>query len=268
MFDWRVDQNQPELYPNRPILDAAPAARGYDPVCSRRYGELFNAGAGLPPGEPPRGFMFLPAIAHPRVFSLLNVRLVLSYLDPAQGALPETARIDFPEGPLRFFENADAAGPAFLARPAPLAPAEIEDPLLGLGRLLGPQFDWRAEALVERPHPRADAPADSAIEPALEIAESGYGRWRFRAACAEPSVLVLSQSWYPGWRVWIDGEEGEAVAADWALVGAFLDPGRHDVEFRYRPRALERGARASLAALALWLLLSGAAWIGATKNHR
>ena len=55
-----------------------------------------------------------------------------------------------------------------------------------------------------------------------------------------PGVLVLSDAWYPGWQVTVDGKPAPLLRADYALRGVALPAGRHTVEFTYwsRPAAL------------------------------
>ncbi|MGH2722283.1 MAG: YfhO family protein, partial [Actinomycetota bacterium] len=68
-------------------------------------------------------------------------------------------------------------------------------------------------------------------------------------------VLVLTDTWYPGWRATVDGEPAPVLEVDHALRGVVLPPGAHLVEFRYRPLSFLVGAWTSVATLAglgLW----------------
>jgi hypothetical protein len=71
-----------------------------------------------------------------------------------------------------------------------------------------------------------------------------------------PATLVVNDAWWPGWRATIDGQEVPISPAD-ALVRAVPFPaGRHTLEMRYEPREVSWGARLSLAALVLLLVLA------------
>jgi hypothetical protein len=70
-----------------------------------------------------------------------------------------------------------------------------------------------------------------------------------------PSVLVLSENHYPGWRTYIDGRPVDTLRVDYNLRGAVLPAGEHLVEFSYQPKSVAVGTAISL--LALVLLLSG-----------
>jgi len=51
-----------------------------------------------------------------------------------------------------------------------------------------------------------------------------------------PSVLVLSEASYPGWSVTVDGAPRECLWLNLMFQGVQLEPGSHEVVFRYRPK--------------------------------
>jgi uncharacterized membrane protein YfhO len=70
------------------------------------------------------------------------------------------------------------------------------------------------------------------------------------AVAAAPSVLVLSQAWYPGWNAVVDGAETPALRVNHGFVGVTLEAGAHEVRFLYRPASLCWGIGISGAAIA------------------
>jgi uncharacterized membrane protein YfhO len=72
---------------------------------------------------------------------------------------------------------------------------------------------------------------------------------------AQPGWLVLTDTYYPGWRVWIDGEEGRILPADYIFRAVALKPGSHVVEFIYRPTSFLLGLVISISAISLLLFL-------------
>ncbi len=257
VFYWTVDQNQEEIYPNRPVLYQLPMVRGYDPMNSLRFGQFSNVMGGLPIERSPGGFMFMPEPASPRLLALLNTRVLLSYQplqdhgftaersfamkgDPLQGA--ETLN-------LSFFSGEDPVGSAFLARPMPVADPEERDPLLMFGILLNKSFHWREYALVEA---ESLPPAQRIRGYINSVKETGRGyNWReFHISAPERMVLVLSESYFPGWKAEVDGRKQETMPADWALVGTLVEPGIHDVRFYYQPSTFTAGRTVSLISIA------------------
>jgi hypothetical protein len=208
--------------------------------------------------------MLLGAPRYPRLLALLNVRVLLSYQALEQAGFRLGRAFDFtrrglgPEAPaqLRLYEWSEPLGSAFLARAESLGRKAGGDPVETLSRLISPTFDWRSRVLTVEANPYADmGPAPDLIDE-VETLERGYGRWRFRVATPQAAVLVLTQSYYPGWRAEVDGAPRPTFPADWALTGVFLEPGRHDVVFRYLPRPFIRGLATTLASAALLALLA------------
>ncbi|HEX22719.1 MAG TPA: hypothetical protein ENH21_04745, partial [Chromatiales bacterium] len=66
-------------------------------------------------------------------------------------------------------------------------------------------------------------------------------------------LLVWNESYYPGWRVRVDGESLSVVRANHLFNGVWLEDGEHNVEFEFVPNNFYVGL--SLSALVLLLLL-------------
>jgi uncharacterized membrane protein YfhO len=70
-----------------------------------------------------------------------------------------------------------------------------------------------------------------------------------------PGLLVLADSYFPGWRATLDGEPLEIHPANHLFRGVVVPAGRHRVRFSYRPRRLKLGIAASgLGAVVLLVL--------------
>jgi uncharacterized membrane protein YfhO len=54
-----------------------------------------------------------------------------------------------------------------------------------------------------------------------------------RASSQARSLLVLADSYYPGWRVSVDGRPATVIRADHAFRGVVLPAGSHTVRFWY-----------------------------------
>jgi hypothetical protein len=69
------------------------------------------------------------------------------------------------------------------------------------------------------------------------------------ATVAAPALLVLTDTFYPGWHATVDGTPARILRADHAFRGVRLDAGHHVIRFRYLPRSVLLGGAISLAAL-------------------
>ena len=63
--------------------------------------------------------------------------------------------------------------------------------------------------------------------------------------------LVLLDSFYPGWRVLVNGQEREVLRANGLFRSVFLEPGLRQIAFTYQPRSFLWGIYISLTSLCL-----------------
>jgi len=68
-------------------------------------------------------------------------------------------------------------------------------------------------------------------------------------------LLVLLDSYYPGWKATVDGAAVPLVAANFVYRAIELPQGRHRVTFRYESRPLTRGAWISACAALAWVVV-------------
>ena len=74
-----------------------------------------------------------------------------------------------------------------------------------------------------------------------------------------PGILILSDTYYPGWKAYVDGRRAELYNADLLLRAVFVDAGKHTVEFRYEPASFMAGALISIGTVIL--LIAGSVFI-------
>lgn len=82
---------------------------------------------------------------------------------------------------------------------------------------------------------------------------------RARVSLADAGVLVVSDTWYPGWAAIVDGKPVEITHTNGVVRGVRVPAGRHLVEMRYRPFSFRLGVGVSLTAVALLGVASCAA---------
>ncbi|HEY3053762.1 MAG TPA: YfhO family protein [Thermoanaerobaculia bacterium] len=63
------------------------------------------------------------------------------------------------------------------------------------------------------------------------------------------SVLASSDTHWPGWRSYVNGVRQPPITINGAFLGCFVPPGRHRVEFRYRPAEFDVGLRVTIATI-------------------
>lgn len=99
---------------------------------------------------------------------------------------------------------------------------------------------------------------DKASEPAspgsAKILQEGLCSLTVQVQGTRPGILVLADTWYPGWKAWVDGTPVHICRVDGLFRGVELRDGDHTVDFRYQPASLRLGAVISLFSFVLWML--------------
>lgn len=57
----------------------------------------------------------------------------------------------------------------------------------------------------------------------------------------QDAFLVVLDSFYPGWNVFVDGKQSTIYRTNYNFRGVFLEKGDHSVEFKYQPQSLKNG---------------------------
>jgi hypothetical protein len=144
--------------------------------------------------------------------------------------------------------------PAFLPRAALFSSAELAlDDAAALARLGSPALDIFQTAVVSS---TGLGPADLAaignlnsLPPqrvrSAKILSYTSQEVKIDAAVERPALLVLNDSDYPGWKVYVDGRQSHWITANYLFRGVLLEPGRHLVRFAYEPASFTAGAAIS-----------------------
>jgi hypothetical protein len=126
--------------------------------------------------------------------------------------------------------------------------------------LFQPGWDSRTTALLER-IPEAAGNVGLPVLPFARFVADTPNRVVVEAGAARNGGhLVLLDSYSPDWSATVDGHQATIVQADGLFRAVRLPPGRHVVEFLYRPTSLVWGATISAAALALTIGLLAWPW--------
>jgi hypothetical protein len=127
-----------------------------------------------------------------------------------------------------------------------------KEPVKVLNRLSNKRFDPLKEVILEQP---LRIPGKKGFQAHAKITRYRNQEVTIRASLNGSGVLVLADSFYPGWRVYVDGEEKKILRANFFFRGVPLEAGEHLVEFRYQPRSLAIGLIISLVTISgvgLW----------------
>lgn len=95
------------------------------------------------------------------------------------------------------------------------------------------RFDPKVETLVEKiDFSSKEFNIDNAQ---IEIQEYTNNRVKLNVSVESDSFLVFSDSYYPGWKAYINGQEVKIYKTNGIVKGIFIPEGKHIVEFNYLP---------------------------------
>ncbi len=120
-------------------------------------------------------------------------------------------------------------------------------------------FDLRSSVFLLEPVPELQA-CDGSDQ--VRLLRRNSGRVTIEADLACRGMVVLGDSFFPGWRAWVDGAPARIWEANGALRGVVVEGGKHMIEMRYLPLSV-------LGGLALTLFgLTGAAGLAIIERRR
>jgi hypothetical protein len=120
-----------------------------------------------------------------------------------------------------------------------------------LARVAAGNFDFHHSVILERA-PAGLEPSGARF-PVRSAAIVAYApeRVEIETQAGRPGLLVLSDSFFPGWRAWVDDVETEILRANGLFRAVAVSAGSHRVRFEYRPASLRFGAALTAASLGL-----------------
>lgn len=255
-------------YPLTPMLFGLSDIRNFSALPVRRYMEYIRA-ASPPEGGPGRSarkaksslFDLAPLMvvqhlpfARSPLLDLASVRLVAV---PRAGAdtAPRTMEGDpeltlvYADEQVLIYENhaalprvrivhdairvADETAAVSWAREQGASPKHARE--LGLDKTVILEPDERGQ------YPPLAPGHASAGEYARIADETDPDRVTIEAHLDSPGLIVLSDTFYPGWRAWVDGVPASIHPADLLFRAVSVPPGTHVVTFRYQPRSFSAG---------------------------
>jgi hypothetical protein len=224
-------------------------AQDYEPLTAARYHDFLAGFDDVNVDNPAFGGRFFPGSRHPawNRLDLLGVRYVVVAPGIPWQASPTRFRVVYQGKDATIYENMTPLPRAFLA---PVARVET-DPKATLQRMSAADFDPLAEALVDDEVSWNPAPPDGRIPREVVFGPVGDDAVVLHVSTPAPAVLVLTDLFWPGWRVTVDGDERPVRRVDYLFRGVAIEPGVHVVRFWYDPLSVKLGLAISAGSIAL-----------------
>jgi hypothetical protein len=169
--------------------------------------------------------------ANPHLYDLAGVKYVLEEGEEAPEGFSGPLREVFSTPEIHIWENPNVMPRAFIVHEAVLDATEADLPT----RLEDPSFPFERVALLDDPSAAGllDAPSTPSVTGSAEITHYSYQDVVVECETDEPGFLILTDSYYPGWRAEVDGRPEPIYRADGMFRAVFLEPGRHSVTFHF-----------------------------------
>jgi hypothetical protein len=195
-----------------------------------------------------------------RLFDLQNVRYLLT--DPGMDLPSDRFTLLMQAQGIRLYENRGCLPRVQFVPHWQVVP----NPHAMLDQMTSPKFDPQDLVLLDQEPPRAERSADMQSKPVtasatVRVRDYGPRCVVVDVTTAGPGVVLLADTWYPGWKARLDGQPTRLYRADYILKGVFVPPGKSEVEFYYAPLSFRVGAAISLgtvicvAVVGLWLAI-------------
>ena len=248
-------KNDPEVFrfmtadrrvfpPNFSVFYRLQTVEGYDPLYLKRYGQLVAAWERGKPDISPFSFnrILRPANFDLRIADFLNVKYVLSLSDLNS----EKLDLVFKEGETRVYENKLVFPRAFWVAEARIAKNDQEE----IDLLFDPKIDLRKTVILGGQRIEDFGELGRAVrgqgekegKGRVEILDYQENRVVLEVESGKDGIVVLVDSFYPGWKAEVDGEETNILRANFAFRALRLPPGKHRVVFSYKPASFKIGA--------------------------
>jgi hypothetical protein len=265
------------LPPNVAMRYGLSDARGYVLPTEKRTFRLWQRAIATSPGC----YYFFCTVqtgSEPRALRALGVLGVGHLLQDPRDAPVRGLRVAYDAPDARIQVNPHALPRAFLVARQQVVASESE----ALAAVTAAAFRPRLAAVTEERVPGVPAGAAAAGPPGAATAGSpgaatagspgaatvtAYERERVavRSTADRPALLVLTDTWYPGWTATVDGREATVHRVNYVTRGVAVPAGTHRVELRYEPASWRAGWIVTLLAL---LAIAAAVVLGTRRSAR
>jgi len=113
------------------------------------------------------------------------------------------------------------------------------------------EFDPRKTVVFSKP-PKQEHRIGEQNRPFIgscQVLSHSTEKIRFRISCNQPSYLVMSEIWFPGWGASVDDEDREVICGNYLFRVVPVEEGDHEVILSFISWPFRIGAMVSLATL-------------------
>lgn len=231
---------------------------GYDAVYIRRYGQFI---ASLSDGKLKDSYRSVVSFPKTGIYSLqaanlLGIKYIIHKISDGQRiwAFPfwqydiKTQKLIFDDGHYQILKNTNAFPRAFLVNSV----VKQSNPQKILDTMFSSKTNLRNTAVVEEDL----SPLVKLSSGSTKIISYTPNNIIVKTSSNGPSFLVLTDSYYPGWKVKVDGMNSKIYRTDFTFRGVEVPKGSHTVEFSYLPQSFIYGVFTAIIGILGIVILS------------
>jgi hypothetical protein len=110
-------------------------------------------------------------------------------------------------------------------------------------------FDIKRNVIIDQ---EPEIPIDTNLEKSvIRLTDYNINEIILKVETNENGILVLSEVYYPNWKVFVDDVEKHMLRANYSLRGVAIEKGNHTVVFKYVDKDFQLGAIIMFSALAI-----------------
>jgi hypothetical protein len=184
---------------------------------------------------------------------LLDVQNVKYLLTSKSVELPHEQFDVIYDKEMRVYQNLQVMPRAFV-----VYNYEVVADLVALkARLNSQSFDPRSTVLLEEIPEFESRRNFTTTDPQVTVVSYQPQRVDLQVSTSSPGILVLADTYYPGWTATLDGKPTNVLRANFGMRAVQIPTGNHDIRFSFVPFTFKVGLFITLGTLAGALLLAG-----------
>lgn len=163
---------------------------------------------------------------------------------------------------VRLYRDRDVLPRAFLVSAYEVIPESKR----AIARVRSSGFDSHTSAVLDR-SPEVPLPNAQLAKAKIEVLDYQPTKVTIKVDTPVSGLLVLSDTYYPGWQGIVDGQSSPILRANGVMRALALEAGQHLVRFEYTPESLKVGMSLSAIALLLASAFIVVSWFAERKSE-
>jgi len=223
---------------------------GYDGMFPKRYDEFMNLVDPFSSAWENVKELMSPFRVNHKLLCLLNTK----YIFTSHKLSADNLKLIFDDDNEKIYEDLNALPRVWVVSEAKVLKKKEEI----FQELTNPNFDPKKIVILEediQKEKSKEQGAKSKDQSSPKIIKYKNEEVVIHCSMRDNGFLVLSDTYYPGWQVYVDGKKEKLFCANYTLRAVQLRSGTHLVEFRYSPLSFKIGSFISLTTLIIFMIL-------------